>query len=156
MIEKMAYEQRNRQHQDTSTVKVIVPPNLGPDRRILVQAPDGRKISAVVPKECPENSTILIQIPTQTTKQKSQKRSQQPSPSPTQRVQTIRVPESKRRKGDKFRVRLTDGRTIVATVPYDGCREFSLDTSTQSRQQRQQNWHDNPLAVAPMVFGPLM
>ena len=51
---------------------------------------------------------------------------------------------------------LPDGRTITATVPFDGCQEFSLDTGTQSKQERQQNWHDNPLAVAPMVLGPIL
>jgi hypothetical protein len=142
--------------QSAATVKVIVPPNLGPDRQILVQTPDGRNISAVVPKGCPTGSAILVQIPPQGGNRDPQRQPQQPQPSPTHRVQKIRVPKGKRKKGEKFQVVLPDGRTIMATVPFDGCQEFSLDTSTQNKQQRQQNWHDNPLAVAPMFFGPLL
>ena len=140
------------QGSNASTVKLVVPSKLGPDRRVLVQSPDGRTISAVVPKGCSPGQTILIQVPL--LKGKNTISGQQPPP--LQRVQIIRVPESKRKKGEKFNVRLPDGRTIVVTVPYNGCREFSLDTSTLSKQQRQQNWHDNPLAVAPMVFGPML
>jgi len=137
-----------------TTVKVVVPANLGPDRHILVQTPDGRKISAVVPKECAVGSTISLQIPPQAAPSKQQP--QPPIPPQTPRVQKIKVPEGKRKKGEKFRVRLPDGRTIMATVPFNGCKEFSLDTSTLSKQQRQQNWHDNPLAVAPMFVGPFL
>jgi hypothetical protein len=52
--------------------------------------------------------------------------------------------------GTKFRVRIPDGRTVDATVPPGNVQEFYLRLPT-----RKQNWHDNPLAVAPMVFGPL-
>jgi hypothetical protein len=150
---KMPYAKKNAQQNDAATVKVIVPKILPPDRRILVRVPDGRQISAVVPKGCPAGSAILVQIPPHP--HPSKQKTSPPQP-PTPRVQTIKVPASKRKRGDKFNVRLPDGRTITATVPFDGCREFSLDTSTQSKQQRQQNWHNNPLAVAPMVLGPLM
>lgn len=143
--------------QSAATLKVIVPPNLGPDRRVLVQTPDGRKISAVVPKECPPGSAILVQIPPQGNTRDPRRQPHQPQqPPPSHRVQKIRVPKGKRKKGEKFQVVLPDGRTIMATVPFDGCQEFSLDTSTLSKQQRKQNWHDNPLAVAPMFLGPLL
>jgi hypothetical protein len=52
--------------------------------------------------------------------------------------------------GTKFRVKVPDGRTVDATVPPGNVQEFYLRLPT-----RKQNWHDNPLAVAPMVFGPL-
>jgi hypothetical protein len=52
--------------------------------------------------------------------------------------------------GTKFRVRVPDGRTVDATVPPGNVQEFYLRLPP-----RRQNWHDNPLAVAPMVFGPL-
>ena len=155
----MAFGKRSKQHQHSTTVEVIVPPNLGPERRIIVQTPDGEKINAVVPEGCAANSTFRIQVPTQKSKRNQQQRSKQPPPpppSPTHRIQTIRVPDGKRKKGEKFQVRFADGRTMVVTVPFNGCQEFSLDTGTQSKRQRQQNWHDNPLAIAPMVLGPLM
>lgn len=136
---------KSLQPKDSTTVKVVVPPKLGPDRRILIQTPDGRTISAVVPRGCASGSAILIQVPPP-----------QQEKAPPQRIVTIKVPEGKRRKGEKFRVRLPDGRSVMATVPFHGCREFSLDTGTQSKQERQQNWHDNPLAVAPMVLGPML
>ena len=152
----MPFGKKKSKPKTGTTVKVIVPANLGPDRQILVETPDGRRISAVVPKECAVGSTILVQVPPQTATAPPQPK--QPSPLPPQidRVQKIKVPEGKRRKGEKFRVVLPDGRSIMATVPYNGCKEFSLDTSTLSKQQRQQNWHDSPLAVAPMFVGPFL
>ena len=144
----MPFRKKTTTPKNGTTVKVVVPANLGPDRQILVQTPDGRTVSAVVPKECAVGSTILVQIPPQ-----AAPLLQQPQ---IPHVQKIKVPEGKRKKGEKFRVRLPDGRTIMATVPFNGCKEFSLDTSTLSKQQRQQNWHDNPLAVAPMFVGPFL
>ena len=146
-------------NKNATKVKVIVPPNLGPDRRILVQTPDGRRIAAVVPKESSPGSAILVELPPREIsktpsqnlpQQQQQQQQQQP------RIQTIKVPKGKRKKGERFTVRLPSGKTITVTVPFDGCKEFSVDTSTQTKQERQQNWHDNPLAVAPMVLGPLM
>jgi len=150
----MSLKKKSQIHQDATTVKVIVPPNLGLDRRILIQTPDGRKISAVVPEGCVSGSAILIKIPPLEVKIKNAQRKS--SEIPLQRVVTIKVPEGKRRKGEKFRVRLPDGRSVMATVPFHGCKEFSLDTSTQTKQERQQNWNDNPLAVAPMFLGPML
>eukprot|EP00536_Pseudo-nitzschia_multiseries_P006365 jgi/Psemu1/192962/e_gw1.134.61.1 len=154
----MPFTKKSVQRNDATTVKVIVPPNLGRDRRILIQTPDGRKISSVVPEGCTSGSAILVRVPPQETSRAAQlkARAPPPPPPPMERVTTIKVPEGKRRKGEKFRVRLPDGRTVMATVPFNGCREFSLDTSTRTKQERQQNWHDNPLAVAPMVLGPLL
>ena len=149
----MPLNNKTLKQNDATSIKVIVPANLGSDRRILVQSPDGRTISAVVPEKCAVGSAILVQFPPQGRNGNPNRKQQQP---PINRVQTIRVPEGKRRKGETFRVRLPDGRSILATVPFNGCKEFSLDTSTQTKQQRQQNWHDNPLAVAPMFLGPLL
>ncbi len=149
----MPLKKKSRPHQDATTVKVIVPYNLGLDRRILVQTPDGRKISAIVPKGCASGSAILVKVPPREASEVAKRKSPE---TPLQRVVTIKVPEGKRRKGEKFRVRLPDGRSIVATVPFHGCKEFSLDTSTQTKHERQQNWHDNPLAVAPMFMGPML
>jgi len=53
-------------------------------------------------------------------------------------------------KGDKFRVRIFDGRTVDAVVPEDGIREFYMKVP-----KKKQNWHDNPLATLPMAIGPL-
>jgi hypothetical protein len=52
--------------------------------------------------------------------------------------------------GTKFRVQVPDGRMVDATAPLDNAQEFYLRLPT-----RKQNWHDNPLAVAPMLFGPI-
>ena len=145
----MPFRKKTTVPKNGTTVRVVVPANLGPDRQILVKTPDGGAVSAVVPKECAVGSTILVQVPPQAAPLQ-----QQPPKIP--HVQKIKVPEGKRKKGEKFRVRLPDGRTIMATVPFNGCKEFSLDTSTLSKQQRQQNWHDNPLAVAPMFVGPFL
>ena len=87
--------------------------------------------------------------------QQQQQQSPPPPPQPQPKVQKIKVPSGKR-KGDKFKVRLPDGRTIDATVPANGVKEFYLDTSTKTKQQKQQNWHDNPLAVLPMAVGPFL
>ena len=59
------------------------------------------------------------------------------------------VPQGKR-KGDKFRVRIFDGRTIDAVVPQDGISAFYMKVP-----KKKQNWHDNPLATLPMAVGPL-
>jgi hypothetical protein len=64
-------------------------------------------------------------------------------------VVLIKVPRGAT-TGTKFRVRVPDGRTVDATVPPGNVQEFYLRLPP-----RKQNWHDNPLAVAPMVFGPL-
>ena len=61
----------------------------------------------------------------------------------------VRVPLGKR-KGDKFRVRIFDGRTIDAVVPEDGISDFYMKVP-----KKKQNWHDNPLATLPMAIGPL-
>jgi len=53
-------------------------------------------------------------------------------------------------KGDKFRVRIFDGRTIDAVVPEDGISEFYMKVP-----KKKQNWHNNPLATLPMAIGPL-
>lgn len=126
---------------DKQLIKVVVPPKLGPGSRLIVRTPDGRSITAVVPKGCEEGSAFLVRVP--------------PSQNPQTVIQKIKVPLGKK-KGDKFKVKLPDGRNILATVPSDNCREFYLNTSTQSQQERQQNWHDNPLAVAPMFLGPML
>jgi hypothetical protein len=52
--------------------------------------------------------------------------------------------------GTKIRVKVPDGRTVDATVPVGNVQEFYLRLPP-----RRQNWHDNPLAVAPMVVAPL-
>ena len=59
------------------------------------------------------------------------------------------VPPGKK-KGDKFRVRIFDGRTIDAVVPEDEIAEFYIKVP-----KKKQNWHDNPLATLPMAVGPL-
>ena len=64
-------------------------------------------------------------------------------------VVLIKVPRGAT-PGTKIRVRVPDGRTVDVTVPPGNIQEFYLRLPT-----RKQNWHDNPLAVAPMVFGPL-
>jgi hypothetical protein len=64
-------------------------------------------------------------------------------------VVLIKVPRGAT-PGTKFRVRVPDGRTVDATVPPGNVQEFYLRLPT-----RKQNWHDNPLAVSPMFFGPL-
>lgn len=153
------------------TIRAIIPPNLGPGRRLIVQAPDGRRVEVLVPEGSKAGSVILVTIPAETIDRKSKhqnRRAQQqrqtqkhqsPSsgsgqPTTSNSIQIIRVPKNITRRGQHFKVRLPDGRTIEAALPYDGCREFSLDTRTQSRQQKQQNWHDNVLSVAPMSLGP--
>ena len=55
-----------------------------------------------------------------------------------------------KKKGDKFRVRIFDGRTIDAVVPEDGISSFYMKVP-----KKKQNWHDNPLATLPMAIGPL-
>jgi hypothetical protein len=52
--------------------------------------------------------------------------------------------------GTKIRVRVPDGRTIDATVPAGNLSEVYLRLPN-----KKQNWHDNPLAVAPMTLGPM-
>jgi hypothetical protein len=64
-------------------------------------------------------------------------------------VVLIKVPRGAA-PGTKFRVKVPDGRTIDATVPPGYVQEFYLRLP-----RRKQNWHDNPLAVAPMIFGPM-
>jgi hypothetical protein len=64
-------------------------------------------------------------------------------------VVLIKVPRGAA-PGFKFRVKVPDGRTVDATVPPGYVQEFYLRLPP-----RKQNWHDNPLAVAPMVFGPM-
>mmetsp|Transcript_37392 Transcript_37392/g.41827 ORF Transcript_37392/g.41827 Transcript_37392/m.41827 type:complete len:104 (+) Transcript_37392:133-444(+) len=75
-----------------------------------------------------------------------------------QQLLKIKVPKGKR-KGDRFKVRLEDGRIIEATVPNNTIKEFYLDVNVnmndRAKRKRRQNWHDNPLAVLPMTFGPL-
>lgn len=53
--------------------------------------------------------------------------------------------------GEKIRVRVPDGRTVEATVPPGNLTEFYLRLPN-----KKQNWHNNPLAVAPMTLGPLL
>ena len=155
-------------------IKVTVPRNAGPGRELIIQAPDGRKFSAVVPTGCEAGSSFLVRCPPlvavavavavaptypSNARQQNQQQQQQQNQQQQQqsaKVQKIKVPPGKRRKGDKFKVRLPDGRTIDATVPSNNCKEFYLDTSTKTKQQKQQNWHDNPLAVLPMAVGPFL
>jgi len=53
--------------------------------------------------------------------------------------------------GEKIRVQIRPGQTIEATVPEGSPKEFYVRVPRQ-----QQNWHDNPLAVAPMTVGPFL
>ena len=55
-----------------------------------------------------------------------------------------------KRKGDKFRVKIFDGRTVDTVVPEDGISDFYMKVP-----KKKQNWHDNPLATLPMAVGPL-
>ena len=64
----------------------------------------------------------------------------------------VKVPPGKS-KGDKFRVRIFDGRSITATVPTNDVSEFYLKVDEEKKKQ---NWHDNPLAVLPMTVGPFL
>jgi len=63
---------------------------------------------------------------------------------------TIKVPPGLL-PSERFNVKLADGRSVSATVPMDGPEEFQLSVEKKSSQ----NWHDSPLAVAPMFLGPL-
>ena len=57
--------------------------------------------------------------------------------------------------GTAIRVRVDDGRIIEATVPTEpGVAEFYVRVPPQHQSQNQQNWHDHPLAIAPMAVGP--
>ena len=64
----------------------------------------------------------------------------------------VKVPPGKS-KGDKFRVRIFDGRSITVTVPTNGVSEFYLKVDEDKKKQ---NWNDNPLAVLPMTVGPFL
>jgi hypothetical protein len=64
----------------------------------------------------------------------------------------VRVPPGAA-PGTAIRVRVNDGRIIEATIPADpGVTEFYVRVPPQ--QSQQQNWHDHPLAIAPMALGP--
>jgi hypothetical protein len=60
----------------------------------------------------------------------------------------VKVPKGLK-AGDRFKLSIPDGRTINAVVPPGNVSEFHLKVPP-----KKQNWHDNPLAVAPMTFGP--
>jgi hypothetical protein len=65
----------------------------------------------------------------------------------------VRVPPGTS-PGTAIRVRVNDGRIIEATIPEEpGVTEFYVRVPPQSQPQ-QQNWHDHPLAIAPMALGP--
>jgi hypothetical protein len=68
----------------------------------------------------------------------------------------VRVPPGAS-PGTAIRVRVDDGRIIEATIPTEppGVSEFYVRVPPlQQEQRRNQNWHDHPLAIAPMAIGP--
>jgi hypothetical protein len=87
----------------------------------------------------------------------------------------VRVPPGSA-PGSTIRVRIDDGRLVEAVVPAanegeegrnaEAAAEFFLRVppmegaraSPRGRQQQQgrQNWHDHPLAIAPVALGPLL
>jgi hypothetical protein len=159
-----------------TTLRVIVPSDAGPGRQLIVQTPDGRRVSAIVPEGHGAGSQFLVRCPPHPppalslrgqheqyyqnhqnnimTKEKEQRKKEtlsSPTQSPT--VHKIKVPRGKR-KGDKFNVCLPSGRTIVATVPQNNLEEFYIDVGMEKQKPKKQNWHDNPLAVLPMTVGP--
>jgi hypothetical protein len=64
----------------------------------------------------------------------------------------LRVPKGLQ-AGDRFQVRIPDGRTITVVVPpnIDATDYFHVKVPN-----KKQNWHDNPLAIAPMTVGPFL
>jgi len=171
---------------ERTCIRVIVPPDAGPGRELIVQTPEGRLVSAIVPKGHQAGSIFLVNCPPPPPRSalQQQKHNQQQNQNHTrmkengkmmmdssmsqgqnynQQVQPpssllkIKVPKGKR-KGDRFKVRMADGQTIEATVPNNNITEFYLDVNANdvAKRKRKQNWHDNPLAVLPMTFGPFL
>lgn len=79
----------------------------------------------------------------------------------------VRVPPGSL-PGSAIRIRIDDGRLIEAVVPDGNVNEFFLrvppvegatnrqQQSNSSSQSQRQNWHNHPLAIAPMAIGPFL
>merc|ERR1712238_271109 len=48
---------------ERTCLRVIVPPDAGPGRELIVQTPEGRLVSAIVPKGHQAGSTFLVNYP---------------------------------------------------------------------------------------------
>ena len=61
----------------------------------------------------------------------------------------VRVPKGVA-PGSKIRVKITDGRVIMVTIPKGEVTQFYVQVPPKN-----QNWHNNPAAyAAPMVVAP--
>lgn len=147
-------------------LQVTIPPNCG--TTLLVQTPDGQVISAVVPKGLGPGQVFHVETPPddvqrserahpQSHQHQQQQQQQQPQRSDSEEsmlrqkgLVKLRVPKGLQ-AGDQFKVRIPDGRTITVVVPPNVTDYFQVKVPT-----KKQNWHDNPLAVAPMVVGPFL
>jgi len=165
-------------------LQVTVPPNSASGQELHVESPDGRVISAIIPPGHGPGQTFYIQIPTtarvgvhgaalnnawccgflreqqqqqpihnKATQPKKYKRcSEEMLLLHNKGLVKLKVPKGLV-AGDRFKVRIPDGRTVNAVVPQGNVSEFHL--KVDQSQAKKQNWHNNPLAVAPMIFGPL-
>jgi hypothetical protein len=159
---------------NSDMLQVTVPVNSGPGQELLIRAPgDDRVISAIVPEGHGPGHTFFVrrpppiaaqgvaisnnngqpqqhqQTPTHNTPKKYKRCSEEMLLLHNEGLVKVKVPKGCR-AGDSFRVRIPDGRTVDAVVPQGNVTEFHLKVN-----QKKQNWHDNPLAVAPMTLGPL-
>ena len=121
---------------------VTVPQNSHGGEELIVACPDGQKVRVVIPLECAPGDSFKMAIPEKQAAPQNKKKKYE--------LVTIKVPPGLL-PSERFNVKLADGRSVSATVPMDGPEEFQLSVEKKSSQ----NWHDSPLAVAPMFLGPL-
>eukprot|EP00588_Corethron_pennatum_P006418 CAMPEP_0194287672 /NCGR_PEP_ID=MMETSP0169-20130528/35265_1 /TAXON_ID=218684 /ORGANISM="Corethron pennatum, Strain L29A3" /LENGTH=164 /DNA_ID=CAMNT_0039034445 /DNA_START=206 /DNA_END=700 /DNA_ORIENTATION=+ len=160
---------------DSCFLEVTVPINFGPGEELLLLAPNGLKISAIIPEGHGPGHIFHVRLPSAPIVAQSdtveneapppihEPQYQQLAPQQPRKykrcseemlllhkkgIVKIKVPPG-HRAGDKFKVRIPDGRNIDVVVPPGNVSEFQIKVPT-----KKQNWHDNPLAVAPMAFAP--
>lgn len=144
---------------------------MGPGQSIVVQHPtSGQTVTATIPEGHFEGATFQVRFPHQHTvvqgapvvansnqppnnngqKKKYKRCSEEMLLLHKKGLVKIRVPPNLK-AGDKMRVQIPDGRMMNVTIPPGPPAEFQVKVPN-----KKQNFHDNPIAVAPMTLGPLL
>jgi hypothetical protein len=154
---------------DGQVISTVVPKGLGPGQvfHVQVQAPPAVIVQGVdVPTDAVLNNHGFASgfgnqhQQTQQHSQQPHSHSQQhPSNSDSEEIMLrnkglvqLVVPKGLQ-AGDKFKVRIPDGRTITVVVPPNVAGGDYFQVKVPNKKQ---NWHDNPLALAPMAVGPFL
>jgi len=117
---------------ERTCLRVIVPPNAGPGRELIVQTPEGRLVSAIVPKGHQAGSTFLVNYPPP------------PPPPPRSALQQQRQQQQNQNQNQnhhKMKMNMKNGKMMMMDSNSNNNSNSRSSQGQTHQQQHQQRQH---------------